>query len=206
VSDWFEPTWIGPILGVLVGYSLHRLEALVVGPRLCVEFLQDRKHVADGRTIPGSLWSRWGRVSIRSTRKKVAEGCRAYLVNVHREEAGQWKRTPFIDPMLLPWATTPESEQWEARDIPKGVRFYADVVTAVQLSEGLDTGRLEACSQFRLRSSRLDDLFHNPGRYRLGIVVTAHGVKPRSIALIVNWTGRWQLDLVRDATRNPRLE
>jgi hypothetical protein len=111
------PAWLGPTIGVAVGWVLSLLT------RHREEFWFGPKLVIDGQKVPGTKGDTPEKVYVRfrvrnTTERRVAKNCRAYLVELHKISNGKLTSENLItDSFQLSWA----GYDFSPRDIPANV-------------------------------------------------------------------------------------
>ena len=106
--------------------------------------------------------------------------------------SGRWiPTTPqFVDPLVPEWAATLPYQKHKPRDLPTKTEFFVNVLA----SEAVNNELVLSVEEW---PGRLRKIFQAHGRYRLKIVVTGDQVKPKTVFVIVTWTGNWKFDSSR---------
>jgi hypothetical protein len=126
------------------------------------------------------------RIGVVNRSSRVANGCRAYLIGVEREEQpGHFVRTLYSDSLQLRWSAMSDGGLGPL-DLPPGVRHYVDVIsTAEDIGQFLPRLGL---TPYRYTEAKL---FAQTWTYRFTIQVSGEDVRPAYIQLIYSWTGTW---------------
>ena len=142
------------------------------------------------RSVPDEPESDYGReaiylrVRVRNKKKIIAKSCRAYLVNIEKDNGnGIFKRTIYTESIPLAWSCR-GSDRFSEMDIPYGITQYIDVL---KKHDEQDFVHL----QLSVLPNRYISILHKSGRYRLTIQVAGDGVIPASLGLIFDWKGKW---------------
>ncbi len=127
------------------------------------------------------------RVRVVNTKSRLARQCRAYLINVEKQNAeGKFERTVYADSIQLAWSCREQGKQRESIDLPNGVTQFVDVISTN--SNASNTFSLEI-APFPFRYQEL--LSAVPKTLRLTVQVSGDGIGPEFIKLILVWKGRW---------------
>jgi hypothetical protein len=172
--------------------------AWLLGPRLCPDFRPgDGRCVVDLRESPNSASPecRWARVSVINCGRGYLRNCQAFVSNIEQEQSGEWVKTnpQFVDPLGLEWAATPVHQRYNPRDVPRETEFFINVVASAESPSQNDSLTLSV----EHWPDRLKKIFESHRRYRITVTVTGDQVKPRTVKVIVNWTGSWRFDTSR---------
>ena len=192
--------WItGPIGGAIVGGLIALISEPVrvklYGPRLSVDYKPgDGRCVVDLPKSPDDQSSqcRWVRISVTNSGRAHLRQCQAFVADIEQEQAGRWiPTTPqFVDPLVPEWAATLPYQKHKPRDLPTKTEFFVNVLA----SEAVNNELVLSVEEW---PGRLRKIFQAHGRYRLKIVVTGDQVKPKTVFVIVTWTGNWKFDSSR---------
>ena len=107
------------------------------------------------------------RARVHNTGFRVARECRVFLTNVEEVHHSGTTKTAFHDSMPLSWPLG----DFSARDIPKGVELFVDVVSVFRYPEGWNFKVPQLySSQQGLKTYR--------GTYRLTLLATAANALP----------------------------
>jgi hypothetical protein len=122
---------VGLFSGLFGGVLARPLqERLFYRPNLAVNFdPDDRRCIADADMSE----HRWARVSIRNDGKIHLGQCQALVTDIKQEQAhnpDQWENTDphFIEPLILEWASMPDSIKFQPQQIPVGIEFFGNVL------------------------------------------------------------------------------
>ena len=189
-------TYWGPILGFIVGafltFVVERAREWFYRAKLCPDFRPDDGRCIADSSATTSAQCRWARISIVNRGRTYLRQCQAFVTNVEQEQSGRWITTDpqFIDPLALEWAATPRYTRYKPRDLPRGVEFFITIVASTASASG--AGELTLSVDHL--PDRLKTLFKPGHRYRITAIITGDKVKPKTISVIVNWTGNWNFD------------
>lgn len=142
------------------------------------------------RTVESGSQGRFGseayyiRFRVHNKKKIVATKCRAYLVNVEREDGDVFKPTVYCDSIQLAWSARGEGT-YDSIDLHNGVFQFVDVVSTRPTLPNF------SLSLFVIPNIYALTILHRTGRYRLTAVVSGENVKPKRIQIVFNWTGQW---------------
>ena len=185
----------GAIVGGLIALFSEPLRVKLYGPRLSVDYKpRDGRCVVDLPKSPDdpSSQCRWARIAVINSGRAYLRQCQAFVADIEQEQAGQWiPNTPqFVDPLVPEWAATPRYQIYKPRDLPTKTEFFVNfLVSAAKNNELVLT--------VEEWPTRLRKIFQAHGRYRLKIVVTGDQVEPKTVFVIVTWTGNWKFDTSR---------
>jgi hypothetical protein len=185
----------GAIVGGLIALFSEPLRVKFFGPRLSVDYKpRDNRCVVDLPGSPGdpSSQCRWARISVINSGRAHLRQCQAFVADIEQEQAGHWiPTTPqFVDPLVPEWAATPRYQKYKPRDLPTKTEFFVNVLA----SEAHNNELVLSVEEW---PGRLRKIFQAHGRYRLKIVVTGDQVEPKTLFVIVTWTGNWKFDTSR---------
>ena len=182
----------GAIVGALIALISEPVRVKLYGPRLSVDYKP-----GDGRCVADdpSSQCRWARISVINSARAHLRQCQAFVVDIEQEQAGRWiPTTPqFVDPLVPEWAATLPYQKYKPRDLPTKTKFFVNVLAALNNELVLSVEEWP---------ERLRKIFQAHGRYRLKIVVTGDQVEPKTVFVIVTWTGNWKFD----SSRGPKLD
>jgi hypothetical protein len=129
---------------------------------------------------------RYVRVRVRTTTRRIAKGCRAYLVKIEVEEQGTFHPSNFVDTLRLKWSSQLADEATKPLDIPKDVSQFVDALSTDIASPN------QYVSHTTLMPQYCRQLFdQRPKTLRLTILVTSDDAKPARARFIFRWKGTW---------------
>jgi hypothetical protein len=175
---------LAALLGGLVSGPLARwLDSKWFSPRLEIDFGgHNSPYVIESSYVEGdkSVTEFYVRVRIRNSGSRIAKSCRVYLLNIEEVHGDKVVETSYHDSLQLPWPL----DDRDARDIPSGVNFFADVVGVRKDSPGwrIKTGTLYASHA---------GLYTYKGIYWFTILVSGDGVKPARRKIQVTYNQDW---------------
>jgi len=124
------------------------------------------------------------RVKVTNKKRRVTQGCRAYLVNIEKEQnKGGFNPTSYCDSIQLAWSNSGE-HAYDDIDISKGVNQFVDIIAT-----NSDIDYFEP--QIRVKPYRYESLFREIGVFRFTIQISAENADPKIIKLIFKWSGDW---------------
>lgn len=194
-----EPTtwdWLGPIISGAVGggaLTVAFQEGLnwVRRPKLVIHFEDKSEYcchspffIPQDNGPPTEDKAIYLRIKVTNEGRAVAKSCRAFIAYVKREDPnGSKDDISGQDSLQMIWSLRPNEP---VIDIPKGVNQFADICATLKSEE---PSRLHA--QVRGLPLRLEQAWTKPGRFEIGIMVTADGVNPVMKTIRFSWNGTW---------------
>lgn len=176
-------TFLGGFLTALFAEPLRRW---IFAPRLTLtfgtssDFLTKTPEFGPG----GGHEALYVRIKVVNSRSALAKSCRAYLVNVEREDSsGKFEPTEYCESMQLAWSTQAE-QAFSALDLPRDAPHFVDIIS----TRGTSTAFALATKVTPLRYT---NMLATPGIYRFTVIVSGDGVKPGTIRPAVSWAGAW---------------
>jgi hypothetical protein len=125
--------------------------------------------------------SKWVQITVRSATKAPLVDCEARLTTVHRIKDDDTLELIEREPLFCGWSGLSEARI----TIPPGISQSANLFSAY---EGSDQLKLE----IRPPKLRIGSEIQKPGRYRLGVSVTAKDTPPISRNYRFEWDGTFQ--------------
>ncbi len=185
MTDAWIPAVVGLLTGLFSGLAGRRFEAWWFAPKLRVEFVQSE----GGFRTEGS-WKQGNvefveiyiRARVRNLGAIVAKQCRPYLVKLEEVQPSGTTSTELFDSVVLRWPGYPHD--FAARDIPKGVNQFFDIVGVLKNEPGWRFA-------FRERFSSHRGLLTYKGTYRFTVLVSGDGFKPMGRKIDVTYSGDW---------------
>ena len=171
---------ISAIVGLFSGLLGRLFEEWRYRPRLIVEFIPE-----EGGFRTEGTWNDGGkevteiylRARVRNVGSRVAKQCRPYLVKLEEVLPSGTTPTKLFESRVLGW---PRND-YEPRDIPKGINLFFDVV-----------GVLKDRSGWRFKFREPSPLLSGySGTYRFTVLVTGDGVAPAGRKFDVTYHGDW---------------
>ena len=170
--------------GFLIAVFAEPLRQLLFKPKLELEF----KEGQDFRTptpMTSGRDSYYIRVKVTNKKRNVARGCRAYLVNVEKEnDRGKFEQTSYCDSIPLAWSNQTLGEQYKGIDLSKGINQFVDIIATFSHTDYFEP-------QIVVRPLRYESLFKESGVFRFTIQISAENADPEIIKLIFKWQGNW---------------
>ena len=132
------------------------------------------------------------RVKVNNERRNVAKGCKAYLVNIEKEQPnGEFCSTIYCDSIQLAWSNRGKNA-YDGIDLSKGVNQFVDVITSY-------SNRTDFEPQTFVKPNRYKPLFKQQGVFRFTIQISAENADPETIKIKLNWSGQWNvIDVDKD--------
>jgi hypothetical protein len=113
----------------------------------------------------------------------IALGCRPKLIDVEKRNDNDRWESRFGDTLALRWAAS-QGQEYEAKDITGSDRFFVDVISVDPHFNKVDL-------KDRQKLLIYQNLFKDPGIYRLTVTVSGNdGLEVRE-KFILEWTGEW---------------
>ena len=173
--------WIGPVIGVIVGFTLNLvyqyLREVWSSPSLTIDCQQAARRIGEG---PDNVYMKF---RVRNKRRRsVARNCRAYLIAIHHVSNNK-VITDNLKPdgAQLPW----EGGGFEPRDIPYGHSQYGDIVHFSKHEPGWI---FFAKPNYITRDIKLKEY---RGTLRVSVLVACDGAKPKTKNIYVDYNGDW---------------
>jgi hypothetical protein len=169
--------------GLVTGFYSHA-RAWFTSPRLSVDYANDDAHFIDFDAVNWEgkeISAVYVRVRIRNIGRRVARGCRVFLVGLEEVHPAGTTPTNLHDALVLGW---PGGQDFEPRDIPPGVSFYADLASVSKHVAGWHFCVKETYADHR----RLPQY---RGTYRFHVLVTADDAKPSQCKVDATYDGDW---------------
>ena len=190
---------LGPLTGALIAIYGETVKHRLLGPKLHLDFKPgDGLCIVDLQEAPNSPQCRWARISVINCGRTFLRQCQGFITNIEQEHGITWVKTSpqFVDPLVLEWAALNDDVKFKARDIPRKIQFFINVLASVDnRTENGDTLGLSV----EHLPKRLEDNtpFAPRYRYRVTITVVADQIKPKNIQVVVNWNGTWKFDVAK---------
>jgi len=188
MTEQFNIALIGfaaAVVGGMVTGFYHHARDWWTRPRLSLDYANDPAHFVDvnySKPDGKDISSVWVRVRARNKGRRVAKACRIFLVGLEElYPSGKTTSTSLHDSPLLSWAG---GNDFESRDIPQGVDFYADVV---HVSKHVSDFVFSVDAFF----ADAKDLGKYRGTYRCHLLITADDAKPARCKIDVTYDGDW---------------
>lgn len=126
------------------------------------------------------------KVENRSKTGTVAQKCRAYLVQVERQQMdGSFKPTAFYESIPLAWSCRDDTDSYGPVDLAVGVQQFIDVL-AVQSDSN------EFCLKIKPMPLRYAGLMRDTGTFRFTVQVCGENFLPATLQVIFSWQGSWE--------------
>lgn len=172
------------IIGGLVSGFFQYVRERWNRPVLQLDFPKEEADKIKAKQTPGAdlILGIFVRARVRNNgRRDVAHGCRIYLTAIGEvQQGGATIPTEYSDSLPLQWAGGDREE----RDVPRGVEFYADIVSFPPINPKWMIGVKLFASYSNLADFR--------GTYRFRIVATAKNADPTSFQIDVTYNGDWR--------------
>jgi hypothetical protein len=183
-----EPTailigFLGAVTGGLVTGFYHHAHDWFTRPRLSVDYANDDGHFIDFNQMKdgNDISAVYVRVRVRNQGRRIASRTRVFLTGLEEVQHSGTTPTRLRDALVLGW---PGGKDYEPRDIPRGVDFYADLVCVSKHSSGWIFRVKETYASHR-------DLPNYRGTYRFHILATADDADPAQCMVDVTYDGDW---------------
>lgn len=173
--------------GFLIAVLAEPLRHFLFKPKLELEFKKEQDFITKTPMTSGRD-SYYIRVKVTNKKRNVARGCRAYLINIEKENNGRkFEQTSFCDSIPLAWSNQKLGEQYNGINLSKGVNQFVDIIATFPHTEFLDYFE----PQLKVRPLRYEPLFREIGVFRFTIQVATENADPKIIKLIFKWHGKW---------------
>jgi hypothetical protein len=170
------------ISGFLIAVLSEPLRQWLFKPELDLEFKKEEDFITKTPMHHGEAY--YIRVKVTNTKRRVARGCKAYLVNIEKKQQdGEFHRTIYCDTIQLPWSNS-RNDAFNGVDLSKGVNQFLDVI---KTSPALNI----FVPQISPRPYRYESLYREIGVFRFTIQISAENADPKVIELIFTWSGKW---------------
>lgn len=178
----------GIIVGALIGIFAEPIRGRIFRPVLVVSFNERSDGCKALTTINGNPPSAgyYIRAQVKTSKRRLAKSCRAYLVNVEQRTArGDYApmNPKFDDSLPLRWSAQFTDEN-PPLDLPSGISQFVDIISTDSALPG-----------FKVHArliNRYTKFFDNqPKVLRLTVLVTGDDVVPAEVKVIFDWRGQW---------------
>ena len=182
----------GVLSGALAPLIAECAKRRFLGPRLEVMYKEEERYMpiteVPGR-LPGRLYpAKYLRVRVENTGRRVAKGCKAYLVKLEEIVNSEPQPTFYQDTFRLRWAYEQQDELHEGIDIPPGIFIFFDVLSCKH-QEDKDMTIIQV-SKFSIKKFRNKIKFNKS--YRFTILVASEETEPEQISLTVKMGETWR--------------
>jgi hypothetical protein len=186
-----------PLLSALLGMLGGGLSGAIFGPPLRTR-LFDRPELSlrfdpdDRECVVHDFQSQWARIAIKNSGRVHLTNCQTFVTEIKQERNGRWEDTEpkFTEPLVLEWAAMPDEVKHRPQQIPRGMTFFGNFLGATATENKLKL------SVYHWPHST-GEIFAEFRRYCFTLTVTADQVEPKTIDVIVNWTGNWKFETSR---------
>jgi hypothetical protein len=177
------------LVGGAVGYFWKEHREKKRRPKLAARIEPNRGSVVDPPMITPDGQStgsaRYVRLKVKNVGQRIAKDCRGVLVQVEKKDHDSYRETSYTDAIQLTWAYAQGEKRHEGKDLIKEVDNYLDLCEVKSWENVLRP-------QLVTRSSRYQDLFKEPGTYRLTVQLSAEEADPVLTQIILTWHGEWK--------------
>jgi hypothetical protein len=178
------PPWVGPLIGVVVGFSLnivyeHRRKVWTT-PALKIDCTTAPRNIG-GVNNPNQK-AVYMKFRVQNTRNgTVARNVRAYLIGLYDVRSTQVMTEDLIlDTFQLPW----EGGDFDPRDIPSGHSYYGDLVHFSKDTENSEW-------LFRTKPNDIGNKNHK-GTYQFVVLVAGDNATHAIGRINVDCSGGWK--------------
>lgn len=198
------PEVIPFLAGFFTAIFAEPIRRYLFKPNLRLDFVNNGDFVALTPERAGDIQIKAYYIRIKATNTKnvAAKDCKAYLVNIEKLDAsGDFKPTDYCDSIPLAWSCQNIGEQYNGININKGVNQFADVVTTRHLVSAGEVMYPTMVNQsvnddilypqIKLTPFRYEGIFKEKGTLRFTVQVTSANADPKTIKLILVWSGVW---------------
>jgi hypothetical protein len=175
---------IGGVIGGLVTGFYSHARAWLTRPRLSVDYANDSGHFVDFDAVNRegkNISAVYVRVRVLNEGRRVARGCRVFLTGLEEvHPSGTTTSTNLHEALVLGWP----NRDFEPRDIPRGISFFADLVMVSKHHEGWGFCVKESYANHK----RLSEY---RGTYRFHVLVAADDADPAQCRVDATYDGDW---------------
>ncbi len=171
--------------GFLVAIFAEPIRKRIFSPDLLLDFKNNKDHVS--RTnFPDNNFESYVRVKVINKKKTLAKDCRAFLINIEKEENEKFVQTIYADSLQLAWSCQTDQMRYSAIDLSYGMNLYCDILKTTSADP---SNAASFHPQVCFLPVRYNDehLFYLPGKYRLTIQVTSSNANPIKMYLLLQW-------------------
>jgi hypothetical protein len=106
-----------------------------------------------------------------------------------------WVKTnpQLVDPLVLEWAALNDDVKFKARDIPRKIQFFINVLASAD-NHAENDDSLGLSVEHLPQRLKVNTPFAPRHRYRFTVTVIGDQIEPKIIQLVVNWNGNWKFD------------
>jgi hypothetical protein len=187
---------VSALAGGLVSAIYPHVRQISTRPNLSVDYQKDDAHFVDFDWVKpgvGDISAVYIRVRIQNLGVRVAKGVRVFLTGLEKVQDFKAIPTELHDALLLRWPGGPDCAP---RDLPRGVEFYADVVSFSKKTPGWGFCVKEMyANHTQLPAYR--------GTYRFHILATAENADPAQCMIDITYEGEWRSVRAVPAYRDP---
>lgn len=186
-SGWYNflhenNSLFGGAVGAMLTATLLALKQSFGRPRLDLDFKSNEAYLPESTHAEGDIPTvtrKYLRVSLKATGlfgrnlggSSGAKNCRIYLTSIQPVTTGTVGKDHIYDARPISW---PPNNEFNPRDIPRGVTMFANVVT-------IKKGNLGWTFQIPSTYGLEQELLTHPGTMRIGVTATADNANPVSI-------------------------
>ncbi len=177
---------IGFLSALVLQIVIVPIKYRLFGPKLELKF-NNNEYAYKTEIIKNKVTTHYIRVEVVNTGRQIAKQCRAYLVNVERENSsGQFVPTHYKDSLQLSWAAKKdEKDKFSPLDLSKDISQFINVIVITEPNKYQTQVQEDLYSYKNL-------LQGEHGKFRYTIHVSGDNVNPAFIKIISNWNGNWE--------------
>jgi hypothetical protein len=178
------PVWVGPLIGVVVGFSLNIVAEYLrkrwSTPVLKIDCTGAPRSIGGVKINPNQP-DVYMKFRVQNTRRgTVARNCHAYLVGLHEVRNNRvMGENQTFDSFQLPW----EGGDFEPRDIPSGHSQYGDLVHFSKSAK-------DAEWLFWSKPNYIGNIRYK-GTYQFVVLVAGDGTSTATRKINVDYSGDW---------------
>ena len=197
-------TIFAAIIGFIASLMTENVQRWVYGPRLRLAFENnnDAYRSCTDIGIPKNADGIYIRLRVENVKSRLAKGCIAYLTRIERMEGHHWHDTNYRDSTQLAWSA--QQDGFKPKDLPRGLSQFVDLLYVFNPLPGfqhlLNPRHLQPCLAVNLFQYAPLWATEN-AHYRLTVLVSGDGVKPKRHRVIIQWNGIWDQINVSDGSR-----
>jgi hypothetical protein len=187
---------LGPLTGALIAIYGETIKNRLLGPKLHLDFEPgDGLCIVDLPDAPNSPQCRWARISVINCGRTFLRQCQGFITNIEQEQGITWVKTnpQLVDPLVLEWAALNDDVKFKARDIPRKIQFFINVLASAD-NHAENDDSLGLSVEHLPQRPKVNTPFAPRHRYRFTVTVIGDQIEPKIIQLVVNWNGNWKFD------------
>ena len=172
--------------GALVTIFAEPIRKRIFSPELALDYKKDSKDYVTRTNFQDGKFDIYVRAKVINKKKHLAKDCRAFLINIEKEDNGNFVQTVYADSLQLAWSCQIDQMRYSAICLSYGVNLYFDIFRTTSTDPPNAASFHPLANALPLRYND-ENLFFLPGKYRLTIQVTSSNANPIKMCLILQW-------------------